>query len=379
MITPQPGRPDSRLIRQRSPHYEIPHSRRGNRRRRDWLQRALPPDQTGLDRHHADRAFGADVGFDLARGGRLSHAQRRHQHGGAARLHDPALPRARGNLRPVLRPAPRRRSHSGRDARPHGFPQGRTGEAPLHGSRDRDHRTGRDPQVLARYQYRRRARRALRSARRPPRPVGHDPSVCLGGAHGGRRDRAAKPGARDQPATRWRLGRGHRKRHDHRRACRQRGRPLGPRSRRAGRRLSAAPPDGAPVSGDRGYPRGLRERARAAPCDGPRGRELSAPRGPWPGDRLLRAGLRALGGRRHAGRFRPRAAQRQARPHRRRAGVRLPALSGARARRHQEHRQRAVHLRDRRQPAGRPGTGSAQLLVGLRGHGGAFRKAAASA
>ena len=53
---------------------------------------------------------------------------------------------------------------------------------------------------------------------------------------------------------------------------------------------------------------------------------------------------------------------------------RVPAFPGARARRHQARDQRPVHLRARRQPAGRAGAGAAQLLLRLRRDGGFFAR-----
>ena len=61
----------------------------------------------------------------------------------------------------------------------------------------------------------------------------------------------------------------------------------------------------------------------------PARRELPAPGGQGPRHRHLRAGLRALGGRRHALGLRPRAAARQARAHLRQARRRLQPLPGA--------------------------------------------------
>ena len=60
--------------------------------------------------------------------------------------------------------------------------------------------------------------------------------------------------------------------------------------------------------------------------------------------------------------LRPRTAGARPRPHRAVAGSRLPAFPGHRERRHQADHQRPLHLRARRQPAGRPGAGPDQLL-----------------
>ena len=59
--------------------------------------------------------------------------------------------------------------------------------------------------------------------------------------------------------------------------------------------------------------------------------------------------------------FRPRTAAARPRPHRAVAGGRLPPFPGDRERRHQADHQRPLHLRPRRQPAGRPGAGADQL------------------
>ena len=74
----------------------------------------------------------------------------------------------------------------------------------------------------------------------------------------------------------------------------------------------------------------------------------------------------------HAVGFRPRTAGARPRPHRAVAGNRLPAFPGHRECRHQAGHQRPLHLRARRQPAGRPGAGPDQLLGRLRRHGRLF-------
>src|SRR6056297_765818 len=62
-----------------------------HRRRRRRRFGAVSPDQTGLVGRDAGGAVGADLRLHLARGGWVSHAERRHQYGGASGLHDPAL------------------------------------------------------------------------------------------------------------------------------------------------------------------------------------------------------------------------------------------------------------------------------------------------
>ena len=71
----------------------------------------------------------------------------------------------------------------------------------------------------------------------------------------------------------------------------------------------------------------------------------------------------------HAVGLRDAAASTRSGPHRAVAGDRLRALPGHGDRRHQVGGQRAVHVLARRQPAGRPRAGRAQLLGGVRGDG----------
>ena len=59
----------------------------GDRRRRRRLLGALPSGEGGLDRRDADRALGADQRVELARGGRVPHAERRPERREAAGLH----------------------------------------------------------------------------------------------------------------------------------------------------------------------------------------------------------------------------------------------------------------------------------------------------
>ena len=67
--------------------------------------------------------------------------------------------------------------------------------------------------------------------------------------------------------------------------------------------------------------------------------------------------------------FRPGPVAQRSRPHRAQPRDRLQAFPGARAGGHQAHRQRALHLRARRQSADRPDPRPAQLLGRLRRHG----------
>ena len=101
-----------------------------------------------------------------------------------------------------------------------------------------------------------------------------------------------------------------------------------------------------------------------------RRRDLHAPGGPRRhADRHLRARRRAVVGAADALGLRPRAAAERPRPHRAEPRGRLRAFPGARARRHQARRQRPLHLRARRQPAGRAGAGPQELLGRLRRDG----------
>ena len=208
----------------------------------------------------------ADLGLDLARRGNTSitpfHTLNADTNMAALQGYTiSALQGAGGDLRPVLRPAPRGRPHPGLPPRRLDLSQGRARQASLHGPRDRDRRARGDPRALARSPIptacsaRSTTRSTAISTRRaPPTPTPRRR------ADAGRRDRPAQPVSWDQPARRRRLGRGDRAGHDRRRARGQRRRAVGARGRRDGRRLPAAAPDGAPVPGDRRHPRGLRAR-----------------------------------------------------------------------------------------------------------------------
>ena len=99
------------------------------------------------------------------------------------------------------------------------------------------------------------------------------------------------------------------------------------------------------------------------------GRDLHAPGAQRHPARHLREGLQAVVAGQHAVGFRPRAAAARPRPHRAVAGDRLQAFPRHREGRHQADHQRPLHLRARRQSAGRPGAGPDQFLVRLRRHG----------
>ena len=291
----------------------------------------------------------------LARRRRLPHPERRPERREAPGLHRRALPRARGALRPVLRPAPDRRRDDGRHARAHGLPAPRPRQGPLPRDADRDHhprRGGGDvpadgPEPLR--------RRALGPGRGPPRPGRHHPRLRQGGAGARRDDRAPQPRRRADPGARRHLERRHRARHRRGRARRQRRRALGARGRADGRARAAAARHGAHVPADRadrgggGVQRGHGARDGRRPR--PARRDLHAAGARRRAARHLRAGLQAMVAENHALGLRPRAAATGPRPDRPLAGDRLPPLSGPGERRDQAGDQRPLHLRPRRQPA----------------------------
>ena len=156
--------------------HEIPRQSGCHRRRRRRLLGALSPGPRRLDRHHADRALGADLRLVLACGRRLPHAERRSQRRQAAGLHGAALQGAGGAFRPVLLAAPDRRRDDGRHARAHGLPAPRPRQGPLsrHGHRaDHAVRSEGDVPADGRDEFR---RRHVGPGRRPSRPVRHHAS-----------------------------------------------------------------------------------------------------------------------------------------------------------------------------------------------------------
>ncbi len=188
-----------------------------------------------------------------------------------------------------------------------------------------------------------------------------------------RRGQPAHVGVRPPPATRWHVGRDHRPRRDPCRAHRQRRRAVGPRGRADDRTRAARAGDGAHVPRHRGHGRGRRAQRgdRSRDADGPRlrGRDLHPPGAGRDADGDVRAGVRAVVAADGAVDVRHGAAGARPRPHRPVAGGRLQALPGDGDGRDQAHRQRAVHVRPRRQPAGRADPRDPQLLGGLRGDG----------
>ena len=169
------------------------------------------------------------------------------------------------------------------------------------------------------------------------------------------------------------LERHHRTGNGEGRACRQLRRPVGARGRPHGRRRAAGARHGAHVSADRADAGGGGLQQGDRPRDDRRarfqGRDLHPPGAQRHPARHLREGLQAVVAGQHAVGFRPRAAAARPRPHRAVAGGRLQAFPGHREGRHQAGRQRPLHLRAGRQPAGRPGAGPHQFLGGLRRHG----------
>src|SRR5580704_13049395 len=92
--------PRTRLVMK--PYYrrvwnENTHPGRRHRRRRGWLQRAVPPHKGRLERCGADRARPADLRIDLARGRRLPHPERRSERRQAAGLYHRPVRRTRAH------------------------------------------------------------------------------------------------------------------------------------------------------------------------------------------------------------------------------------------------------------------------------------------
>ena len=205
-------------------------------------------------------------------------------------------------------------------------------------------------------------------------PVRHHASPTAKAAQEARRrDRAAQPRRRADAGAGRHLERRHRTGHGQGRACRQLRRPVGARGRPHGRRRAAGAGHGAHVSAHRADAGGRGVQQVDRPRDDRRarlqGRDLHAPGAQRHAARHLREGLQAVVAGQHAVGFRPRAAAARPRPHRAVAGDRLQAFPRHREGRHQADHQRPLHLRARRQPAGRPGAGPDQFLVRLRRHG----------
>ena len=170
------------------------------------------------------------------------------------------------------------------------------------------------------------------------------------------------------------LGRPPRERRpDPRRARRQRRRSVGPRGRPVRRDRAAGPRDGASLPADRRHARGRRVQRPDRPrdADGPRlrRRDLHPPgrRGDAPRD--VRAELPAVVAAGDAVGLRVAAPQAGPRPDHAGAQRRLQALPGDGHDRDPPRRQRAVHVRARREPARRAGPRAARLLGRLRRDG----------
>ena len=176
-------------------------------------------------------------------------------------------------------------------------------------------------------------------------------------------------GGRTTAAPRRKLGRGDRKGQRPRGARRERGRAVGEAERAHGRPRASTVALAASLPGD-GVDTGSRgTRLRGADDGGSRGLHLHAP-GPARGaGRHLRDQPPTLEHRWSAMGLRHGAHPRGDRPHRGRARNGLHPLSRAAESRSQTVGERGLHLLSRRQPAGRPGVGVAQLLARLRGHG----------
>ncbi len=138
------------------------------------------------------------------------------------------------------------------------------------------------------------------------------------------------------------------RRHDPRRARRQRRRPVGARGRADGRPGTARPRDGAPLPHHRGHARGRGARREDRPRDADgarlRRRDLHPPGGRRDAARHVRAGMRAVVAEGDAVGLRVAAAQAGPRPADAGALRRVQALPGDGHDRDPPRRQRPVHL-----------------------------------
>ena len=168
----------------------------------------------------AAREERTDVRFDLARGRRHAHVQRRSQHLAAAEIHDRPLPRDRADLRPVLRLASERRSHAGRQRQASSTASKLIMLArAISRDGDRDDLARRGDAAQSADRQAALHRRAVARGRRALRSVGHDAGLCEGGAQARRVGGALHARARAVAAHRRHMGRGHRQGHG---ACRAR-------------------------------------------------------------------------------------------------------------------------------------------------------------
>ena len=336
-----------------------------------------------MDRRRARRAQGALRRLDVALRRRDAHAQRRPQRVQAAAVHDRAVPHDRGALRPGLldppagRPDARRRPRAPRLAA-HGPG---TRALPRNGPGDHLHGRGQSDVPIARGAVLRRS--ALRPRRGPPRPERRHQRLRHVRPPARRRGQPPHVGVRPPTAARRHVGRGHRQGRDPCRAHRQRRRAVGARGRADDRPRAPRARDGAHVPRHRGHVRGRRSQCGDGTRDADgarlRRRDLHPPRGRRDVAGHVRAGVRPVVAADRTVDVRHGAAPTGPRPHRALAGDRLQALPGDGDGRHQADHQRAVHVRPRRQPAGRADPWDPQLLGGVCASWQGCRRAAASA
>ena len=314
--------------------------------------------KAGWTRRRAARAARADGRLDVARGRWHAHPQRRPERGPPPAVHDQAVRGDRARVRPGLLDPPARRADAGRHGGPDGLPADGPVARPLPGHGPRAHlgARGAGPLPPARPAVLR--RRAVRPGRGPRRPDRGHPRLrqVRPARRGG--DPPAHQGRRADPAPRRHVGRADRgRRPDPRRACRQRRRAVGARGRPDGRAGAAGPRHAAPVPADRGHARGRGARRADRPRDADdarlRRRDLPPPGGRRHADGDLRAGRHPVVAEGDALGLRLAAAQAGPRPDHPRAPGRLPPLPGDGHDRDQAGRQRPVHVRAGRQPAGR--------------------------
>ena len=352
------------------PIHEITGPGGGHRRRRGRVQRPLPPRQARLEGRGPDRALGAHRRLHLARGRGDAHLQLRPQRRQAPGLHPQGLPGDRGGVRTVLRHPSHRRTDARRHQGPARLPRHRPRSRPLPRPGHRVRRPGGSGAHVADHESRALRRRALRSERRPYRPLGRDPRLRRGGAGRGGGGLPAEPGDGPEPAPRRHLGRGDRAGHPARGARGERGGAVGAGGRADGRRGPSLHAHGAPVHRHRRGPRDCGVRGRDAARHRLRRRALHAPGGEGGAGRHLREARAALVRAHDPLGVRAGPPARRPRPDRGQPHARLRALPGAGEGGDQAGRQRPVHLHAGRQPAGGAGAGCEELLGRVRGAGG---------
>ena len=285
-----------------------------------------------------------------------------------------ALQGDRGDLRPVLLAAPDRRRDAGRHARAHGLPAAGPRQGPLSRHGHRDHHAvrgqgdvpadGRDAISSAPCGIRSRAI-SIRPARRTPTP---------------RRRRSSAPRSccatavvelTQEPDGTWNVVTEQGTvQAEHVVNCR---RPVGARGRPHGRRRTAGARHGAHVPAHRADAGGRGVQQGDRPRDGRRarlqGRDLHPPGAQRHPARHLREGLQAVVAESTRRGISATNCCSPTSTASRRRWRSASSISPAREGRHQADHQRPLHLRARRQPAGRPGAGPDQLLGRLRRHG----------